>query len=74
MILTAEQKAQLARLPSKMAATVLASWEAEFAETGLNPWGPEAKAKAAKSAAYADLQSDGYESSDMDVADAMERD
>jgi hypothetical protein len=74
MILTTEQKAQIARLPKSMAATVLAKWEKEFAETGANPWGPEAREKARNAAAYANLQSEGYNVADMDTADAMERD
>ncbi len=74
MELTKEQKAQLARLDKGMAAMVLAKWEKEYAETGLNPWGPEAKEKARKAAAVAAIQSEGYECADMDTADVMERD
>jgi len=73
MNLTKEQKAQLDRLPKDMAARVLANWEAEYAKTGRNPWGPEAKEIARKAAAYANLQSEGNEDG-IDSADAMERD
>lgn len=74
MILTTAQKAQLARLPAKMAANVLAIWTAEFEATNINPWGAEAAASAAQSAAYASLQSEGCDSADISTPDAMERD